>query len=224
MSSLTTNVPKTLDKPTTSEEFETFLNIRTEYDPADTIKQAEMAIANPREYEKMLVDDPYDDGEDEEEEDYGGLELIKRWTSKDDPLSRAMTLFEFQNGALMVSSIPDQYRTFAVDMSRRLQEDYHCSLQSEKALAELATINFIRTIEVQRKITNFLDINSLTDNGVKYLAIMSKELDRANRHFLAAIQTLNMLKQPPVRVNVKADTAILGQNQFIQENKNVKPI
>lgn len=221
MSSLTTSVSRTLDKPNISEEFKTFLNVRTEYDPDDTIKQAEMAITNPREYERMLVDNSDDDGEDEE---YGSYELTKKWTSKDDPVSRAMTLFEFQNGALMVSSIPDQYRTFAVDMSRRLQEDYHCSLQSEKALAELATINFIRTIEVERRITNFIDMNSLTGNGVKYLAIMSKELDRANRHFLATIQTLNMLKQPPIKVNVKADTAILGQNQIIQENKNVKPI
>lgn len=214
-----TNDPKVLDKPKASEEIKTFLSLHTGYDPAETIKQAEMAITNPRGYEKNIDYD--DDGEDEEEGEY---KLTTEWTSKDDPVFRAMTLSEFKNGGLMVSSIPDQYRTFAIDMSLRLQEDYNCTLQSEKALAELATINFIRTIEVQRKITNYLDMNSLNDNGVKYLAIMSKELDRANRHFIAAIQTLKMLKQPPVSVNVKATTAFVGQNQLIQENQNVNPI
>ncbi len=214
------NDSKALEKPKTAEETKTFLNLRTAYDPADTLKRAEMAITNPRGYEKKLDYEDEDDGPDEE----GELDLFKEWTSKDDPIFRAMTLSEFKNGGLMVECVPDQYRTFVIDMSHQLQKDYGCTLVSEKALAELVAINFTRTIEIQRKITNFIDMNSLTDNGVKYLAIMSKELDRANRHFIAAIQTLRMLKQPSMSVSIKTNTAIVGQNQVIQENQNVKPI
>ncbi len=202
-----------LNKPGVLDKIKDELNLHTEYDPATTLKLAELAIKQP---EKLNMGGDEDDDEDEDEEE--------KLSFKGDPVSRAMTLSEFKNGALMISAIPDQYRTFAIDMLCKLQEDYTCILISEKALSELAVINFVRTIEVQRKITNYIDMNSLTDNGVKYLAIMSKELDRANRHFITAIQTLKMLKQAPISVNVKANTAIVGQNQLIQENQNVKSI
>lgn len=188
--------PKALEKPKTSEEIKALLNLRTAYDPKDTLRQAELAIRN---------------GVDEDED--GQYELSSEWVSKNDPVFRALTLSEFKNGSLMVNCVPDEYRTFVINMSCKIQEDYNCLLASEKSLAELAAINFVRTLEIQRKITNYLDMKSLTDNGVKYLAILSKELDRANRHFIAVIQTLRMLKQSPVSVNVKAQTAFVGQNQ-----------
>lgn len=133
---------------------------------------------------------------------------------------KAITLFEFENGALMTTVIQEGYKTFGVDMMRKVQEEYACETIIEKATAELATINYIRTLEVQRRITAYLDMNSLTDNGVKYLAIMSKELDRANRHYLTAVQVLRSLKQVPFQLTVKANTAVIGQNQLVQANSH----
>ncbi|NCN59115.1 hypothetical protein COW99_03800 [Candidatus Roizmanbacteria bacterium CG22_combo_CG10-13_8_21_14_all_38_20] len=37
---------------------------------------------------------------------------------------KAMTLFEFENGMLMSSIMEEQYRTFALDFSRNLQEEF----------------------------------------------------------------------------------------------------
>jgi len=124
----------------------------------------------------------------------------------------------------MIHIVEEQYRTFGVDLLRRLQQEYGCETISEQATAELATINYIRTLEIQNHINGYLSIGTVTETGVKFLAVMSKELDRANRHYLTAMQTLKMLKQPSFNVNVKANTAIVGQNQLIQENQNVKPI
>jgi len=203
--------PKTANKLKTLEEVKNELNERlhTIYDPDAVLREAQEKIEKPK-----LLSNEDDDGPDEED---------NQLTEKD-PLFKAMTLSEFHNGALMVSGVPEQYRTFGIDMFRKIQEEYSCITISEKAIAELATINYIRTLEIQRRITAYLDMNSLTDNGVKYLAIISKELDRANRHFLTAIQTLRMIKQPSFNVNIKTNTAIVGQNQLIQENQNVKPI
>ena len=55
------------------------------------------------------------------------------------------------------------------------------------------------------------------------MAVMGKELDRANRHYLTAIQTLRMLKQPPMQLNIRANTAVVGQNQIVQANTNNEP-
>jgi hypothetical protein len=50
----------------------------------------------------------------------------------------------------------------------------------------------------------------------KWIALLSKDLDRANKHFLASIQTLRLMKQAPLQVNINTN---IGQNQVIQ-NKN----
>jgi len=133
-------------------------------------------------------------------------------------LFKAITLIEFDNGILMSRAIPRQYVTFGINMLRQLQEEYRCRNVSEKATAELAAINYIRTLDIQRRINNYLVLDSATNFGLKFLAIMSKELDRANRHYLTAIQALRMTKQPRMQVNIKTDTAVIGQNQIVQSN------
>jgi len=57
-----------------------------------------------------------------------------------------------------------------------------------------------------------------TRYDVQYLAVLSKELDRAERHYLASLQALKMLKSPSFEVNIKTNTAVVGQNQIVQAN------
>lgn len=145
---------------------------------------------------------------------------IKTYDAKtNDPIFKAMTLKEFDNGAIFSMSIPDHQKTFGIDLMRKIQSEYECITASEKATAELASINFLQVLEIQRKMKNYLEIGSITGNGVQYLAVLSKELDRANRHYFTAVQTLKMLKQPPMQLNIKTNTTIVGQNQIVQNNE-----
>jgi hypothetical protein len=48
-----------------------------------------------------------------------------------------------------------------------------------------------------------------------YCAVMSKELDRANRHYLSALATLKQLKSPPFQIQVRTQNAFVAQNQQI---------
>lgn len=139
-------------------------------------------------------------------------------SSPESNICKALTVFEFDNGLLVSSAIPERYRTFCIDLSRSLQKEYRCEEVSEKATAELVALNFVRTLEIQYKINSYLDMGTATELGIKFLEILSKELDRANRHYLNALQTLRILKQPPLAVNIKAQTAIVGQNQIVQSN------
>ncbi|TSC83563.1 MAG: Uncharacterized protein G01um101416_1222 [Microgenomates group bacterium Gr01-1014_16] len=136
-----------------------------------------------------------------------------------DDLFKISTLYEFDNGILMTVSVADYYNTFGIELMRSLIGEYECRTASEKATAELAAINYIRTLDIQRKITMYLSKGEVSEIGVKYLAVMSKELDRANRHYLTAVQALRTLKQPPMQLNIRAETAVVGQNQIVQTNQ-----
>ena len=137
----------------------------------------------------------------------------------EDSIFKALTLLEFDNGMLMTLALPEHYETLAINMSRELQVEYGCKTISEKATAELIAINYCRTLEIQRRINSYLQEGSITDMGVRFLGVLSKELDRANRHYLMAVQTLRAMKQPPLKLTIKTDTAILGKNQIIQANR-----
>ena len=138
-------------------------------------------------------------------------------------LFKALTLVEFDNGTLMFTVVPEQYRTLAIDMMRQLQKEYACELPSEKAMTELITLSFVRILELQRRINNYIS-SSINRTDLAFFALLSKDLDRANRQYLSALQTLRMLKQPLLNVSIKTNTAIVGQNQLIQENQNVNSI
>lgn len=141
-----------------------------------------------------------------------------------DPLYKALTLSEFSNGALLISSIPEHFRTFAIDMMRKLQQEHSLTTVSEKGTAEIAVLAFVRCLRTQSRITHLLERDSLSETDITFISILSKELDRANRHYLSAIQTLNMQKRSLMKVNIKTNTAIIGEKQIIQENQNVTPI
>lgn len=129
---------------------------------------------------------------------------------------KAMTLFEFDNGVLLSYSFEECYKIFAIDLLRKLRAEYGCQTPSENTTAELAVLNYVRTLEIQQKINNYLGKGSVTDTGVKFLQVMSQELDRANRQYLATVQALKTIRMPQMQLNIKAQTAVIGQNQLIQ--------
>lgn len=132
---------------------------------------------------------------------------------------KVFSTFEFEKGMLLTECFPTIYQSFAIDLNRKFQKEFDCQTPSEKSLAELAVINFCRTLYIQKKINDYIKLGTFTDIGVGYLNFLSKELDRANRHYLTALQSIKAIKQPNIQVNVKTQTAVIGQNQVIQ-NKN----
>lgn len=129
---------------------------------------------------------------------------------------KALTLFEFDKGVLLASSVPELYKTFAADFLIKLRAEYNCQTPSENATAELTTVNFVRTLEIQKRINSYLEKGSIDTLGAKYLQIMSQELDRANRHYLVSLMALKTMRQPQMQVSIKTQTAVIGQNQVIQ--------
>lgn len=129
---------------------------------------------------------------------------------------KAMTLFEFDKGILMLNSIPELHRVFALEFSKNLQTEYECKTPSEKSLAEVVALNFVRVLGAQSRMNSYLSKDSVTDMGIGYLNVISRELDRAERHYLASLQALRVLHSPSFEVNIKTNTAVVGQNQAVQ--------
>lgn len=138
--------------------------------------------------------------------------------SLDSNYYKAMTLFEFDKGILLLNAIPELHRVFAIEFSKNLQREYNCKTPSEKSLAEIVALNFVRVLGAQSKINSYLSKDSVTDMGIGYLNVMSKELDRAERHYLASLQALKTIKSHSFEVNIKTNTAVVGQNQIVQAN------
>ena len=148
------------------------------------------------------------------DEEVGDLK-DKREFFLDSNYYKAMTLFEFDKGVLLLNAIPELHRVFALDFSKNLQLEYNCKTPSEKSIAEIVSLNFVRVLETQRKIKDALE-GMKTRYDIQYLAVLSKELDRAQRHYLASLQALKMLRSPSFEVNIKTNTAVVGQNQAVQ--------
>ncbi|MFH1792149.1 MAG: hypothetical protein ABH819_00710 [Patescibacteria group bacterium] len=129
---------------------------------------------------------------------------------------KSMTLFEFDKGPLLCTSVPERFSVFALEFSKKLQDEFKCVTASEKSLAEITSLNFIRTLWIQDRIKAYLGVGSITDMGVKYLDVLSRELDRAERHYQTSLQVLKMFKSPDIKVNIKTNTAVVGQNQAVQ--------
>ncbi len=131
-----------------------------------------------------------------------------------------LSLKEFSQGILLATSLLGHYRTFAIKLSNDLQIEYKCENPSEKTLAHNVAMNFTRTIAIQEKISDYLRLGTVSDVGVKYLDFLSKELDRANRHYLSSLQALKSIKQQPMNINIRTQTAVVGQNQLVHSNNN----
>lgn len=131
---------------------------------------------------------------------------------------KAMTMLEFDHAVLLTNSVPNLFNTFAVEFFNNLLKEFNCKTPSEKSLAEVVALNFVRILEAQRKLKD-IESSVKTRYDVQYVGVLSKELDRAERHYLTSLQTLRMYKMPQLAVNINTQNAFVGNNQVLQKNE-----
>ncbi|MFH1244837.1 MAG: hypothetical protein V1487_04695, partial [bacterium] len=152
------------------------------------------------------------------------VECVKSGTDpyESDPSSvfststQAMIMQEFDLGLLMISGLPETMSTFALNLSLNLQKQYDCKTPAEQSLAEIVALNYCRVLYTQQCLNRQLHNAYPTKVSNSYLYILSKEMDRAQRQYLATLQTLVAMKMPPITYHVKANTANLAYQQVVQ--------
>lgn len=134
-------------------------------------------------------------------------------------LVQASALDNLNNSFLLVESVDDEYRAFISDFTKQIISEFSCERPSEKALAQVVVSTYIRVLNLSKKMRVVLSFDHADKERTAYIAILSKELDRAHRQYLTAYQALKHTKMPPLELKLKAKTAFVAQNQQMIDNR-----
>jgi hypothetical protein len=126
----------------------------------------------------------------------------------------------FENDYVMVETVDDKYRGMAIEMRRQLIKDFDCKTYAEKVLVDTIVSGYVRTIRCAKSFNNCTHDEFLSSYKNQYMGNISKEMDRAQRQLMAAYQMLINLKRPPLKVQVKAKTAFVAQNQQLNTTQS----
>lgn len=130
--------------------------------------------------------------------------------------------FSSETGYMLMKAVNEEHRGLALQMKRDLQEEFSCSSISEKMLIDLMVNAYIKKLRYSDKMEhNQQYIGQKYDS---YRSYLSKEIDRAFRQFLTALETMRALKQPAMNVSIKTNNAFVGENQqFNTKAENNEP-
>lgn len=128
--------------------------------------------------------------------------------------------YSLESGHALVESLMPRYRGFALKLKKDLEKEFDCKTASEVALVDQAVSAHIRKISNAKLIEERNEPEWLSHEKIALLNFYSREVDRAHRQFISAIETLKIMKQPVLKVNVKTNNAFIGENQ--QFNNNVE--
>lgn len=130
-------------------------------------------------------------------------------------LRQALPIIALDTHHFIAEIVSERYRPFAITFTNQLIEEYQCKTPSEKALAQNIAGAYVRILELSNSTTSMTraDTISQTKNGL--YAVLSKELDRAQRHFTSSLLVLKQMKSPSLEVNIKARTAFIAHNQQV---------
>ncbi|MEI7815489.1 MAG: hypothetical protein WCJ13_11975 [Coriobacteriia bacterium] len=123
-------------------------------------------------------------------------------------ISRALSL---DSGHALAESVDNDYHELALQVKDDFHKEFDCKTSSEKALVDLAVSSYISKLHYSKLLRLNQKTSSSDYNGFRNSA--SKEIDRAHRQFISAIEMLRMIKQPALRVNIKTNNAFVGENQ-----------
>lgn len=127
----------------------------------------------------------------------------------------ALMTFGLETCYPLAQTTAPAYRGFIVNLTKEIELEFKCITASEKMLAQNIASAYVRGMQFTEKLNNFLLGDQLSHERNGYYALISKEIDRAQRHYLNNLMALKQLKTPPIELNIKTNTAFISQNQQI---------
>ncbi len=137
-------------------------------------------------------------------------------------LQDASMILGLDNHHLLISGMKGDYRPLAIEFANNLNKEYDCKTASEKALSQTVVNAYIRLLDDTCRFNICIEAGEyLSENRTKHLAMLSKQIDRANRQFISALTALKQFKSPQIQINVRTQNAFLAQNQQLNANNNL---
>jgi len=117
-------------------------------------------------------------------------------------------------------TVPEDLQSYIENLSLELTKEYNCINALERSLCEIIANSYWRIISVSKLMQDDLSLNSPSKYKFRYLEILSKELDRENKNYLAALNNLIEIKTPNTTINLNSDNLFLSQNQQFNNNQD----
>src|SRR3989339_1087254 len=136
-------------------------------------------------------------------------------------LLQATYINALENSSILVETIEKNYRLFLVNFAQELTKEYECNTPSEKALVQTIVVAYGRIMSLSKRLNNIHNFDYFSSDRNGYFCQLSKDLDRSNRQFIIALQTLKQIKAPPLQVNIKTSTAFIANNQQMIDNREI---
>lgn len=147
----------------------------------------------------------------------------QNFTEEDlEELNKLTLAFGLETAQPLTESVEIRYRGLVVQIKRELECEYNCKKPSERMLVDVAANSFVRKISIGKRFSECQKVENLSNELTSYLNMLSKEMDCAHRQFISAIETLNFIKQPALKVNIKTNNAFVAQNQQFNNNSTQK--
>jgi hypothetical protein len=159
-------------------------------------------------------------GETKKVRDQASSECLELFNSNID------SLLYLHKHTLLLSSVHKDddvsYGTTAYDLTEELKAEYSCVKPSEVILCQLAANAYVRIMRYSHLLMAIG--GTITHLHNQYYSILSKDIDRAERQYHIAINSLKSLRQPEIKVSIKTNNAFIAQNQQLNsdlsENNN----
>lgn len=124
---------------------------------------------------------------------------------------------------LLAESVTEErWRSMVIDLANCIQKEYSCVTSSEIALSGLAANAYYRSLRMARRLDGFIWGDGLSTAAIPLVSHLSKEIDRADRQYLAVVQTLRERREPKMSVRIQTRAAFFG-NQTINTHAPSEP-
>ncbi len=147
-----------------------------------------------------------------------GKEKEKKYEQFEKIYKEAVNIVGLNNHYPVAETLTNN-RTLIIEFADQLVDEYRCQTASEKSLVHMIAGAYGRVLEYSKLLNNCQRLDYLSHEKNGYYSLLSKELDRANRQYLAALMTLKQIKTPEIKVSVRANTAFIAQNQQLNNNE-----
>ena len=150
---------------------------------------------------------------------------ISQWTKEEEGYlnTYVRNIDNFSKSHVWLAETQSEWnlRTTIVELANDLIEQYDCLNTAERSLCEIIANSYWKVMQLSKKYTNVMSTGEyLSDERTRYLSMLWKEMDRANRHYFTSLNMLIEIKKPQMSINVKTKNAYFSQNH---QNNNNKP-
>ncbi|MBT4120664.1 MAG: hypothetical protein HOC36_02905 [Candidatus Magasanikbacteria bacterium] len=135
-------------------------------------------------------------------------------------MGQASSIMGLETHYPLVHSISEEYCPFAMELTNNLYKEYDCKTSSQKILAQAVVNSYVRVLRITRKMDSVIGIGHTTPGINGFLSVLSKELDRANRHLISLLESLKNFNTPEMKVSIRTNNAFVAQNQQLNNNQN----